>query len=75
MGWEVAGGHLCPGCAHLKETLVDHLQQLQELLVLIVEAAAKNNRTDDVGDSAAQDEGGLNGSTWVMEIVYVRGSD
>lgn len=75
MSWEVAGVHLCPGCAHLNETLVDHLQQLQELLVFIVETAAKNNRTDDVGDSAAQDEGGLNGSTWMIEIVYVRGSE
>ena len=53
---DVTDGHLGPGCAHFYETLVDHLQQLQELLVLIVKAASKDDGTDDVGDSAAQEE-------------------
>lgn len=69
MGREVVGGHLCPRCAHLNETLIDHLQQLQELLVLIVKAASKDDGTDDVGDSAAQEERGLDGRTWMVEIV------
>lgn len=65
----MVGGHLCPRCAHLNETLIDHLQQLQELLVLIVKAASKDDGTDDVGDSAAQEERGLDGRTWMVEIV------
>lgn len=69
VGREVVSGHLCPGCAHLNETLIDHLQQLQELLVFIVKAASKDDRTDDVGDSAAQEEGGFDGRTWRVEIV------
>lgn len=64
----MADGHLCPRGAHLNETLIDHLQQLQELLVFIVEAASKDNRTDDVRDSAAQEEGGFNGGTWVGKL-------
>lgn len=72
MGREVAGGHLCPGCAHLNETPVDHLQQLQELLVPIVKAASKDDGTDDVGDTAAQEESGFGGGTWVIEIVYLK---
>ena len=55
MDRDVTDGHLGPGCAHFYETLVDHLQQLQELLVLIVKAASKDDGTDDVGDSAAQE--------------------
>lgn len=69
MGKEVAGEHLCPGRAHLNEALVDHLQKLQELLVLVVEAASKDDRADDVGDSATQKESGFDGSAWVMKIV------
>ena len=72
---EVAGRHLCPGCAHLNEALIDHLQQLQELFVLIVKAAPKDNRTDNVGDSAAQEESGFGGGTWMVEIVYVGGNN
>lgn len=75
MGREVTGGHLCPRCAHLSETFIDHLHQLLELLVLIVEAASKNDGTDDIGDSTAQEESGVDGGTWVIEIVYVGGND
>ena len=64
----MAGGHLGPGCAHLDETLVDHLQQLQELLVLIVKAVSKDDGTDDIGDSAAQEESRFDGGPWVMEV-------
>lgn len=71
----MASGNLCPGCAHLNKTPIDHLQQLQERLVLIVEASSKDNRTDDVGDSAAQEEGGFGGGTWVVKIIYVGGND
>lgn len=59
----MVGENLCPGCAHLNETPIDQLQQLQEHLVLIVEAAPKDNRTDDIGDSAAQEESGFGGGT------------
>jgi hypothetical protein len=65
MGIEETCGHLCPGDAHLNETLIDHLQKTQELLVLIVKAASEDNRTDDVGHSAAQEEGGIDGGTCV----------
>lgn len=75
MGIEVAGGNLCPGCAHLNETPIDHLQQLQECLVLIVEAVSKDNGTDDIGDSAAQEESGFDGGTWVMKIISVGGNN
>ena len=75
MGRVEIGGSLCPGCAQLHGTLVDHLQQLQELLVLIVEMASKDNGTDDTGDSVAQEECELDGGTWAMEIVYVGSKD
>lgn len=75
MDREVTGGHLGPGRAHLDETLVDHLQQLQELLVLIVEAASKDDGTDDIGDGAAQEESRFDGGTWGLEIVSVGGHE
>lgn len=55
--------HLCPGHAHLHKALIDHLHQALETLVLIVEAFSKDDRTDDVGHSAAQVEGGIYGSS------------
>lgn len=63
MGGEV-GEDLRPGGAHLNETLINHLQQFQELLVLIVKTAPEDHRTDDIGDGAAQEESGFNGGPW-----------
>lgn len=59
MGREGPGGNLCQGCAHLHETL-NHPQQPQDLLVLIVKAASKDNGTSD---SVAQEESGSDGGT------------
>lgn len=69
----MTGGYLRPGRVHFSEPLINHLQQLQKLLVLIVKAASKENGTDDIADTAAEEEGGFDGGTWVMKISNVGG--
>lgn len=51
--------YLCQRGAHLYKTFVDHLQQGEEGFIFVVKAAAKDDGADDVGDRAAQEEGGV----------------
>lgn len=51
--------YLCQRGAHLYKTFVDQSQQGEEGFIFIVKAAAKDDGADDVGDRAAQEEGGV----------------
>lgn len=57
-------GYLPSGCRCELKAPQHHTQQGQELFVLVVKAVPEDNRTDDVGDSSAQEEGGIDEGAW-----------
>lgn len=57
-------GYLPSGCRCELKAPQHHTQQRQELFVLVVKAVPEDNRTDDVGDSSAQEEGGIDEGAW-----------
>lgn len=57
-------GYLPSGCRCELKAPQHHTQQGQELFVLVVKAVPEDNRTDDIGDSSAQEVSGIDEGAW-----------